>query len=301
MGHRDHSEENFNQYFANFADLTADDPLIAIHERYGLPDKPTERLWETFYDRFDDDGSGEWLPLIHGENGLDKTNGFESQADILISTRAASDVLRATNMDRPEDFETNPVYGKVYLVCTNNTNRAVEDKPGTDAANPRPKNSTGHIIEITEDGDDHASVKFNWDIFVLAGDSTDESTYFAGFPKERVSPIASTDNVTFDTAGNLISTDELPNTLEGRNDGLFDVPVDGSDRGYLRQFFSAVTGSEVSGLAFNPDSTSLWASIQHPGEGGSFETPVTLWPDGKGVARPTVVLITKDDGGTIGG
>jgi secreted PhoX family phosphatase len=46
-------EENFNQYFANLGNLKADDPLVAIQERYGLPDGPTERLWETFYDRFD--------------------------------------------------------------------------------------------------------------------------------------------------------------------------------------------------------------------------------------------------------
>ncbi len=48
--------------------------------------------------RFDDDGSGEWLPLIHGENGLDKTNGFQSQADILIFTRAATIVRRLSEV-----------------------------------------------------------------------------------------------------------------------------------------------------------------------------------------------------------
>ncbi|MEJ7840094.1 MAG: alkaline phosphatase PhoX, partial [Thermomicrobiales bacterium] len=220
--------------------------------------------------------------------------------DVLINPRAASDVLGATKMDRPEDFETNPVNQKVYLVCTNNRGRAVDENEGVDAANPRAENTSGHIIEITETDDDHASLTFEWEIFLLAGDPADESTYFAGFPKESVSPIASPDNITFDAIGNIwISTDGLPNTLEG-NDGLFATTVEGSERGNLRQFFSSVNGAEVSGPVFNTDGTALFTAVQHPGEGGTFEEPVTLWPDGVGVTRPSVVLITKDDGGTIG-
>ncbi len=251
--------------------------------------------------KFNEDGSGEWLPLIQGEGGLDDAVGFASQADVLVNPRAASDVLGATKMDRPEDFETNPVTRKVYLVCTNNSNRAVEDNPGTDAANPRPENRSGHIIEITETDDDHASTTFEWDIFLLAGDPADESTYFAGFPKDNVSPIASPDNITFDALGNIwISTDGLPNTFEEANDGLFVAVTEGEDRGNLQQFFSGVVGGECSGPVFNPDNTALFASVQHPGEGGRVEDPVTLWPDGEGVTRPTIVLITKDDGGPIG-
>lgn len=88
-------------------------------------------------------------------------------------------------MDRPEDIETNPVNQKVYIVLTNNTNRAVDDNPGVDEANPRPENKYGHIIELTEDGDDHAATVFTWEIFLLCGDPEDETTYFAGFDKAR--------------------------------------------------------------------------------------------------------------------
>ena len=52
-------------------------------------------------------------------------------------------------------------------------------------------------------------------------------TYFAGFPKELVSPISCPDNVAFDSEGNLwISTDGAPGTI-GYNDGLFKVPLEG--------------------------------------------------------------------------
>jgi len=250
--------------------------------------------------RFNEDGSGEWLPLIQGEGELTETNGFASQADVLVNTRGSADLLGATKMDRPEDFETNPVNNKVYLVLTNNTNRGTEDNPDVDAANPRAKNAHGHIIEITEDGDDHAATTFSWEIFILAGDPTDLSTYFGGYPKDNISAMSSPDNIEFDIDGNLwISTDGQPRSLEV-NDGLYVVPVDGPDRGYLKLFLTGVPGGEVSGPEFTPDNTALFVSIQHPGEGGTFEEPVSLWPDGEVAPRPTVVLVTAEGGGRVG-
>lgn len=248
--------------------------------------------------KFNDDGSGEWLPLVFGEGELTEDNGFASQADVLIHTRQAADLLGATKMDRPEDFETNPVNGKVYLVCTNNSKRTADE---VDEANPRPENFWGQIIEVTEEGGDHAATTFAWEIFILAGDIADDAQgAFYGGHTEGVSVFAAPDNLTFDLAGNIwISTDGLPNSLPG-NDGLFVAATDGEEKGLSRQFFSVVLGAECSGPIFNGDDTALWTSVQHPGEGGTFEEPVSLWPDGEGAPRPTVVLITKDDGGPIG-
>ncbi|MFT4040171.1 MAG: PhoX family phosphatase, partial [Thermomicrobiales bacterium] len=255
-----------------------------------------------FVATFAEDGTGQWLPLTFGEGPLTAENGFTSQADVLINTRGAADLLGATKMDRPEDIEHNPVNGKIYMVMTNNTQRGTPDgDEDPTPSNPRPENQHGHIVEVTEDGGDVASTAFTWDIFMLCGDPGDESTYFAGFPKDQVSAISSPDNITFDMDGNLwISTDGQPRTLE-INDGLFAVPVDGPERGHLRQFFSAVTGAEVSGPIFTPDNTSLFMSIQHPGEGGVFEAPTTLWPDGAGAPRPALVVIQAENGGRIGG
>lgn len=50
---------------------------------------------------------------------------------------------------------------------TNNTNRAVEDNPGTNAANPRPQDKYGHIIELVERNGDIAATSFRWGIFML--------------------------------------------------------------------------------------------------------------------------------------
>jgi secreted PhoX family phosphatase len=246
---------------------------------------------------FNDDGKGTWTPLVYGQNGLDESNGFVNQTDILINTRRASDVLGATRMDRPEDIEVNEVNKKVYIALTNNTNRTAEQ---VDAANPRASNTFGHIIELTETDDDHAATTFEWNIFLLAGDPNDESTYFAGYDKSKVSIISCPDNVTFDMDGNLwISTDGQPGTIDF-NDGLFSVPVAGADRGFVRQFFSGIPGGEVCGPEFTSDNTTLFAAIQHPGEGGTVAEPVSLWPDQQGAPRPSVIAITATNGGRVG-
>jgi LPXTG-motif cell wall-anchored protein len=250
--------------------------------------------------KFNDDGTGEWLPLVFGQGPLTPENGFASQADVIIKTRLAADALGATRMDRPEDIEPNPINRKVYIVLTNNTQRATEGKPGTDAANPRPANKFGHIIELTEANDDYAATTFSWDIFMLCGDPKDESTYFAGFPKDKVSMIANPDNITFDLDGNMwIATDGQPGTLKV-NDGFFAVPVAGPERGYLRQFFSGLPGGEVCGPEFTPDNTTLFLNIQHPGEGGTYEQPLSVWPDGTSPPRPSLLAIRADNGGRIG-
>jgi secreted PhoX family phosphatase len=138
-----------------------------------------------------------------------------------------------------------------------------------------------------------------WEIFMLAGDPTDPSTYFAGFPKDQVSPIANMDNIAFDASGNLwIATDGQPSVLKV-NDGVFGVPTQGPERGHVKQLMSSVGGSEVASLAVDSDARALFASIQHPGEGGTLTEPTSHWPTGS-VALPAVVVVTREDGGPIG-
>jgi uncharacterized protein len=280
------------EYAYKYVSTNAYDPLKRGIGQ-GLLDEGT-----LYVARFDDDGSGEWLPLVHGEGPLTAENGFHNQGDILIKTRLASDLLGATRMDRPEDFEQNPWTHKVYLALTNNTRRMDDE---TDTANPRAENAFGHVIEITEADNDAASLTFAWDIFLLCGDPEDESTYFAGFPKELVSPIANPDNIAFGPDGNLwLSTDGQPGSLE-LADALHVVPTLGEQRGMVSQFLAVVAGAECSGPEFTDDYRNLFVAVQHPGEGGSFAEPETLWPDGHGIPRPTVIQVWNTRGQQVGG
>lgn len=248
--------------------------------------------------RFHDDGTGVWIPLVGGEGPL----AAWSQAEVLVNTRGAADLVGATRMDRPEDIETNPVNGRVYCVMTNNTQRGTTGNPGTDAANPRTVNRYGHILELTEDGEDPSGRTFTWEIFILCGDPNNPAhgAYFAGFDEpEKVSPISSPDNILFDKKGNLwIATDGRPGTLGG-HDGIFAVPTDGEDRGFVRQLLSGPIGCELASLEFTPDNHTLFCSIQHPAEGSRFESPSTLWPDNATPPRPSVIAVTKSEGSKV--
>ncbi|MCS7173765.1 MAG: PhoX family phosphatase [Armatimonadetes bacterium] len=247
--------------------------------------------------KFYPDGTGEWLPLVFGQGPLTPENGFRSQADVLLNTRGAADLLGATKMDRPEDIEASPVTGTVYVVCTNNDRRTLSQ---VDPANPRPVNRHGHVLELFEAAGDHTATRFRWQIFLLCGNPKDPDTYFAGYAKERVSPISCPDNIVFDRSGNLwIATDGQPAAL-GYNDALYVAPVSGPERGRVWQFLSGPVGCEICGPEFTPDFRTLFVAIQHPGEGGTFERPISRWPDGTVPPRPSVVAVRHREGREIG-
>jgi uncharacterized protein len=248
--------------------------------------------------RVNADGTGDWLPLVVGFDKLTAANGFGTQADICIKTRFAADLLGATKMDRPEDFERNPVTGAVYCVLTNNSRRTAAQ---VDKANPRADNKDGHILELLEENNDASATKFKWSLFLVCGNPSDPSTYFGGFPKEKVSAVATPDNISFDNKGNMwIATDGMDASNLKSNDGVFAVPTTGAERGRVQQFMSSTKGSEVCGPIFTPDNRNYFAAIQHPGEGGTVDKPVSLFPDGVGVPRPTVISVKKTNGGIIG-
>ena len=234
------------------------------------------------------DGIGEWIPLVHGEGPLTEANGFRDQAEVLINARMAGDAVGATPMDRPEDVQPSPTTGRVYAALTNNTRRTEPNEP-----NPRAPNRWGHVLEWEEAGGDAAATTFRWQIFLLCGDPDDPSTYFAGFPKEYVSPISSVDNLMFDRHGNIwIATDGQPTYL-GPNDAFHAVPLTGPDRGHVRQFLSVPVDAEACGPELSPDERTLFCAVQHPGEGSTFEAPTSTWPDRDNPPRPSMVTITK--------
>lgn len=261
--------------------------------------------------RYDEGGGMTWLPLVHGQGPLTAENGFESQADVLIETRVAADLLGATKMDRPEDVEANPKTGKVYVMLTNNDKRTAEQ---VNPANPRAVNKFGHIVEMVAPEGDHAATEFRWDILVRCGDpSLAEvgATFGAGTSKDGW--FGMPDNCAVDPEGRLwIATDGNSGQATGRTDGVWAIETEGEARGNSKLFFRCPAGAELCGPMFTSDTKTLFVAIQHPADDGdmwpafgrvsTFEDPSTRWPDFKeGMPpRPSILVITKEDDGVIG-
>ncbi len=262
-----------------------------------------------FVARFGDDGKVTWLPLVYGQGPLTERNGFTSQADVVIEARSAADLLAATPMDRPEDVETNPVSGKVYVVLTNNNLRKKEQ---IDRVNPRAGNLYGQIVELTPPTVNgkrhHGATEFTWEMFLMAGNpnSAEDGAVYGG----GVSPsgwLACPDNIAFDGKGRLwIATDQGEEQHKyGVGDGIWACDTTGPGRAVTKMFYRVPTGAEMCGPCFTLDSRTLFVAVQHPSNddpGSTYDKPSTRWPDFSPSLppRPAVVVINKNDGGVIG-
>jgi secreted PhoX family phosphatase len=271
-----------------------------------------------FVARFNDDGSGDWLPLTPaspGKNGGRLADRFATLEEILLDTRGAADFVGATPMDRPEWTAVHPSHGDVYLTLTNNTSRNAQS--GTNAANPRLDNTNGHIIRWH---DTPGSNRFRWDIFVFGAP--------AGAPPEvnrsgltALNQLASPDGIAFDDRGILwIQTD---NGIDGgrknevaraTNDQMLAVvpaaqsaaagtgpAINAANQAQLRRFFVGPNAAEITGFGITPDHTTLFVNVQHPSNWPAYGIDdATAPPAGPVRPRSSTVVIRKADGGPIG-
>jgi secreted PhoX family phosphatase len=260
--------------------------------------------------RFGADGTGEWLALVHGANGLTSANGFASQADVLVKTRQAADHVGATPMDRPEWCAVHPVTREVYVTLTGNAARGRAGRPGPDAANPRGSNVFGHIVRWREHADDVAATRFRWDIFALGGVSGNADP--AGRGRFAGDAFGCPDGLWFDRRGVLwVQTDVSPRQLNrgdfaplGNNQMLAADPATGE----FKRFLVGPRGCEIAGFTTTPDGRTGFVNIQHPGEvaGGPNDPGKpranSNWPDfdPNGRPRSATVVIRRRDGDVIG-
>jgi secreted PhoX family phosphatase len=268
--------------------------------------------------RFDSQGYGRWLPLVHGEGGLNAAAGFADQAEVVIKCRQAADAVGATKMDRPEWVAVHPNTGEVFLTLTNNSARGQNGRMA-DAANPRDDNIMGHIIRWREgkgaggsgvfDGDASAT-EFRWMHFALAGDPNAGKAEYRGSIKGDI--YGSPDGLQFDAGGLLwIQTDISTSAMHkgaykdiGNNMMLCADPATGE----TKRFLTGPAGCEITGVSFTPDRRAVFINIQHPGETASERgdpaqpKAVSHWPDGPTGGRPrsATVVIRRKDGGTVG-
>jgi len=256
--------------------------------------------------RFDADGSGRWLPLVHGQGPLSVANGFADQGEVLIKSRQASDALGATKMDRPEWLAIDQKNREVYCTLTNNSARGTPGRPGPDAANPRAENRMGQIIRWKEAGDFDA-LTLRWNHLVLAGDPANEHAEDRGNIKGDL--FACPDGLLFDARGVLwIQTDASATEMNQgafKNIGNNQMLACDLATGEIRRFLTGPVNCEITGATLTPDGSTLFINIQHPGEDPSERsdpaapTRYSTWPHG-GRPRSATVVIRRADGGPVG-
>lgn len=253
--------------------------------------------------KFNGDGSGQWIELSHGKNGLTNSNSvyaFANQADVVTHARLAGDVVGATKMDRPEWCAVNPKNGEVYVTLTNNTDRG-KTYP-VDAANPRQYNdvkdgrtstgnNNGHIIRFKEANNRHDGSSFTWDIYLFGAQANAASDInLSGLTDAN--DFSSPDGMWFDNRGVLwIQTDDGQYTdvtncmmlaaLPGQvgDGGAASAQALSSSTGQqmtikgknvtdtiLKRFLVGPNECEITGIAMTPDCKAIFLNVQHPGE-----------------------------------
>lgn len=244
---------------------------------YSGDDKNNECLYKFVADRPDsltsgtlyvaDIINGQWLALDWQQNELLQKH-FKNQLEVYTYARHAAKLLGGTPLDRPEDIKINPVSGDIFLSLTNNVPKA---------------NLHGQILKITEKNYDYENIEFNSEIFLTGGDS--------GF--------SSPDNMVFDRNGNLWFCSDIsgkamhtPPYTKFKNNGLFIVPAHGPQAGNVIQLASAPIDAELTGLCFDTDQTTLFLSVQHPGETSpDLQHLSSHWPNKEGLPASAVVQI----------
>lgn len=201
-------------------------------------------------------------------------SAFTSQADVLVNCDRSSKLAGGTECNRPEDIEINPVDNSVFIAFTNNSKK---------------KNYDGSIVRIIEKNNDPESLEFEWEVFATGGVA-------AGF--------SCPDNLTFDSRGNLWVLCDVSNTklnkdryIPFKNNSMFMIPTSGENKGKAFRFASGPVDCEMCGGTFTPDGSTMFLSIQHPGENSlTQENPTSRWPNyGNDIPRPAVIAIAMSN------
>lgn len=218
--------------------------------------------------------NGKWLSLDWESQPILKEK-FSDQTEVLIRVREAAKLLGATELNRPEDIEIDPITGNILVSLTNNKNK---------------NDYHGSILKVEETDGKFDALTFR------------ASTYLAG---GETNGFSCPDNLAFDLSGNLWITSDMSGSAMNKEDGpympfknnsLFLVPRYGKDKGKVIRVASAPRDAELTGPWFSPDGKTLFLSVQHPGEQTSdLKNPTSKWPfDEDNIPKPAVVAITGD-------
>ena len=221
-----------------------------------------------------DTKEGKWIPLDWKKQPVLQKK-FKNQTEVLIRAREASKLVGATELNRPEDIEIDPITGNIFVSLTNNKSK---------------NDFHGSILKIEETNGAFDSLTFKAATFKAGG---------------KESGFSCPDNLAFDLSGNLWITSDISGSDMNRDDNLyrpfknnslFVIPRYGQDSGKVIRVASAPKDAELTGPWFSPDGKTLFLSVQHPGEQTRDKNnPTSKWPfDKDGIPKPAVVAISGD-------
>ena len=232
---------------------------------------------------------------------------LSSAPDALLDLRAAAVAAGATPFDSPAGIAVHPD-GRVFLACRGNPNRGLGR---TDAFNPRPVNTWGHVVELVPATLDHGSDRMGGAVLVLGGDPSQPASGARYGPGTRVW-LAAPERLAVDARGRLwIGTAQGngPPGLQratGIADGVFVCgTAAGAQRGVLNLLYAAPVAARIGGIVLAPDGATLFAAVRTPGfePGAEFTRPATRWPEFRPAEPPrtTVIALARSAGGPVGG
>ena len=215
-------------------------------------------------------------------------NSQEKQGAILIDAHFAANAAGITCTARPEDtiIDRN---GTLYIAFTSGS-------PGSDGGpdleifkgpNGETEYEFGWIMKLEEDGSEPSALSFRWNILAMGGE-----------PSQGGSGFANPDNIEIDKSGNLwIVTDmstsvqnkalpkrtEANQLLSGKdlsgifgNNSLWFIPTSGSLAGEAFPVAVGPIDCECTGPFFSQDESTLFLSVQHPGEKGGIRQDMAV-------------------------
>ena len=262
--------------------------------------------------RYNADGTGDWLPLVHGQGPLTAANGFTSQADVLIETRARRRPARRHqdgpargHRGQPEDQQRlcdadqqHAPQGRAGRRRQSARQQPVRPHHRDDARRRRPRrrpSSLGNPGEVRRSRRlPRSARRFH--------PATTKDGWF-GMP----------DNCAIDAEGRLwIATDGNSDRDTGRTDGLWAIETEGDGARHLEAVLprarpapncAAPSSRPTTRRCSSPSSIpATTAEVEGVRPAVDLRGPVDplagLQP--KLPPRPSVVAITKRGGGKIG-
>lgn len=223
--------------------------------------------------------------------------------------------------------------GSQYLPDAANP-RAYTDMKGTAKQDGNPN---GHMVRLKEGASVSA---FTWDVYLFGAEAGADKTMVNISSLTADQDFSSPDGLAFSKATGIcwIQTDDgaytdvtncmmlaaVPGQVgDGGKKTLSYTKADGSKmdvvtpvgkaatESTLKRFLVGPSGSEITGVAETPDGKAIFVNIQHPGENtalanlGDPTKYTSQWPSNAGYGagkrpRSATIVITKNDGGTIG-